>query len=406
MKKFSLFKVLSIFAIAAAGAVAVGVGLSAKSVGVANAADGDPADYYIVGKGSFSTQDWSTSGGVRMVAHGSDKGAIYHQLLTEGDVFKGRHATNDWWYGYSDISGGKDLFGEAVYGNVLYEVTGTGWDGASWTSSTQTGAPSYVEKGTTFPVYIKISNSSWIQSNAKTGFRSYTDDTGVVYVGKKISGSYGTSGYVVKVDVPVSALNYGFQIVRLNSTASEGATYVNKNYIWNYSNTCESNAEGTQGKFQSNTNIYVKTTAYYDIYLGSDSKFYIGDAITNWANDYLHMQDYDKGGSEGSTKGSGLCTSYYSVAKEHLLAMGSGAVSYFSSNTGSKYTAALARYNEWARINNDSTPFENNGSGSLVLNRPFDILGSSDMTITIVVISLASVSAVAGLFFIRKRKHI
>ncbi len=379
-------------------ATTVGVGAIAgfgvnKSLKAAKAENGDPADYYLVGEGSFATADWTTAGGVRMVTHDMDLGVVYHQLLTEGDVFQGRHATNEWWYGYSDIIDGRNFFGETVSGNVLYDIKGTIFDNAYWSPSTQDGAPNYIEKGTTFPVYIKVSNDDWASANAKFGFRSYNDDTGTVYVGTKISGEYGTSGLVVRVNVPVVALNYGFQIVRLNSTAVEGTTYANKDYIWTFSSTCESNGEGTQGKFQTNLNkVYVKTTGYYDIYLaGEPGKFYIYDSIQQWINSYMHMD----------ANVTNQCMTYYGDAKTALLALGSDAVTHFSSNAGSKYTAALARYNAWAAARGDANPFTNGGVGSRAIA---SINESNSKANAIILVSAISLVSIGGFFFLRKRK--
>ena len=116
------------------------------------------------------------------------------------------------------------------------------------------------------------------------------------------------------------------------------------------------------------------------------------------------MEDYDKGGQIGSTKGTGLCTTYYFEAKAALLALGEGAVAHFSSNAGGKYTDALARYNEWARINQDASPFASTGSGSrIVASKASE--SAYYVPVTIIATSIAVVSILGAALMIKRRKE-
>ena len=129
--------------------------------------------------------------------------------------------------------------------------------------------------------------------------------------------------------------------------------------------------------------------------------FQIEDVVQVWIDTYMHMSDYDKDGELGSTKGTGLCSGYYDLAKPALLALGSDAVTHFSGDTASKYTAALARYNEWARIKKDANPF-NSGDASNVIKVSET---NNNTTIAIVAVSAISLIAIGSFFFIRKKKE-
>lgn len=126
------------------------------------------------------------------------------------------------------------------------------------------------------------------------------------------------------------------------------------------------------------------------------------DLIISWADDYLYMQDPTFNGN-----GSGRCKtdSLYLTAKRALIALGSSLVNDFQNNTGSKYTAQLARYNAWAAANGDTSPFA--GNDIVPAQEAAVVLANSNSgTAAIVaIVSVITLSAVAGYFMLRKRKE-
>ena len=222
--------------------------------------------YYAIG--TFSS--WGTNSTYQFEAtEDSNEGKLGGVSLTAGDAFRAAANTSSWTNqkGYSDIysgCGAYSNFDRAVYGNIQFTISGSNWDSADFSAGTYAGASTYAA-ASSFPVYIKVTNSNWYSDNAKFGYRSFS---GNVYVGTKVSGSYGSNNVTVRCDVPSSEFEYGFQICRMNSSCSEGTKYTNN--IWNYSNNVESNGTGTKGRFNySDNNIYVKTTGKYVIYATS-----------------------------------------------------------------------------------------------------------------------------------------
>ena len=124
------------------------------------------------------------------------------------------------------------------------------------------------------------------------------------------------------------------------------------------------------------------------------------DLVQDWIDEYMFMDDASFDGN-----GTGKCISdnLYITAKRALVALGSENVTKFSTNEGSKYTAALARYNEWARINGDTKPFE----GNEIVRAQLNIYGTNSNVIVIALVAstIIAISFAGVLISIRKRKH-
>ena len=112
-----------------------------------------------------------------------------------------------------------------------------------------------------------------------------------------------------------------------------------------------------------------------------------------------------------SEQDTGTCKStgndYYLTAKTALASLSGSERSAFENNTGSKYTEALKRYKAWASACGDKQPF--NGGTSIVLSSRTSLLGSAsdsaNAAVIITIVSVISLSAVAGFFLLRKRKE-
>ena len=129
------------------------------------------------------------------------------------------------------------------------------------------------------------------------------------------------------------------------------------------------------------------------------------DNVYGFISNYMKMGDTSLAGDgNGACKDSG----YYLNAKIALNDLTSGEKSAFQNNTGSKYTAALARYNKWAVANNDAAPFDGYDEVHTTLRSAsvFATTETSNTVAIIVIVSITSVGAIAGYFFIRKRRVI
>ena len=126
----------------------------------------------------------------------------------------------------------------------------------------------------------------------------------------------------------------------------------------------------------------------------------------NFADKYLYMNTYDQGGSHGSTNGSGYCKDdsdqhYYSDAKTAY-----GKLTTEQKNEFAKLTAAVTRMQDWATANGETfdpsaKTFTQNSKAIA-----FSIVGeSANVSAIIIIVSLVSLTAIGGYFFIRKRKE-
>ena len=125
--------------------------------------------------------------------------------------------------------------------------------------------------------------------------------------------------------------------------------------------------------------------------------------------EYLHMTSY--------TSNLGYCNDsenhYYLTAKaayNDLIYGNSARESLWSSD--SEFAAAKARYEMWAVKNNDAAPYDGNDTVVSKINSNLSrtILGSvvgenSNTIAIIVIISLVSVTAIGGYFFIKRREE-
>ena len=122
------------------------------------------------------------------------------------------------------------------------------------------------------------------------------------------------------------------------------------------------------------------------------------DLVQDWIDEYMHMDDPDY---EGDGKGYCKSQNTYATAKSALLALGETLVQKFATDEDGKYTAALARYNEWARINHDSKPFEDDFTFMVLYKTPFNINNGG----FVIIIASLSITAIAvGLYFILRKK--
>ena len=130
------------------------------------------------------------------------------------------------------------------------------------------------------------------------------------------------------------------------------------------------------------------------------------DNLNTFQNNSLKMDSYDVGGTHGSTGGNGSCESYYLPAKAAFNDLSEAEQQLFK--TSSEYSAAKQRYEDWATANRDGAPYDGNDDIQTLLSARVlpNIIGTGSNTVAIIVIiSMISITATGGYFFIRKRKE-
>ncbi|MBQ7250967.1 MAG: starch-binding protein [Bacilli bacterium] len=243
------------------------VGGTAKWIGNGEKATGSwgtlgKSSYYLVGKGSFASSNWSTAGGIRLdmnAENPSDLGMLKHQYLTAGDAFT--LSTGSVHKNFTNFGSGSlkwPAFTEGVKGNFQatvkespsFEYNGT-WSG---TGSTSDPLPFY---NTKFFIYVDNWSSDW-----------YNDQVAVTNTSRN---------YVVKASKVsgetrcwVATINLG-NFNKVCVCRSDGTT----SGIWNYDSTGTNISSFYFGSGISYRPIYVNTSGYYDIYLTSGGEIYI-----------------------------------------------------------------------------------------------------------------------------------
>ena len=126
-------------------------------------------------------------------------------------------------------------------------------------------------------------------------------------------------------------------------------------------------------------------------------------AVHDFINTNMHMNDY--------TESLGYCNDnehhYYLTAKQQYNALTDNQKVAFQQNAS--YTDARERYLAWAGFNNDAAPYDGNDTVVSKIHESASFLevanNSNNTTIIITVISVLSLTALGGFFFIKKRKE-
>lgn len=253
-----------------------GAWVGAKSLNsVSNGTDAAyDSSLYLVG----TNTNWDTNKIQLQQSDGdpSDKGMARGVSFTAGDIFRISNPTSGWNvnYGYPSLNSGSSAyssFDRYVKGNLMYTISTGGVSKGTYASGT------VIMCASNFTIYLTA--NSWWSDSCHFGFRSFNNST--VYVGTKVTGSYGTPGVVIRFDLDNDALDGGFQFVRIPTSKAEGAKITNySDTIHNYSSNVCDDADATLALFTEGTddNIYVKTTGAYDVYLNNSGAIYINAA--------------------------------------------------------------------------------------------------------------------------------
>ena len=143
------------------------------------------------------------------------------------------------------------------------------------------------------------------------------------------------------------------------------------------------------GAYESSKTLAIYIDVTYNVQLFVDNYMEMTNDDYD-TEEYVGLCDAEDG--EGNTP--------YSLAKEALLALGSDYISEFQGN--STFNDAQARYEKWARANHDNSPYAvTSGNGRI------NILGGGDTamnSVAVAIISVTSLVAIGGYFFLRKKK--
>lgn len=208
-------------------------------------------------------------------------------------------------------------------------------------------------------------------------------------------------------------LNLTSSIERASSWifAQEDSNLIIRN-VQNYERKLAATTSGTPavGRFACYQNLSesVVTPTFVEIEEVKTDKEYVQDFVDL----YMHMTDYDQGGTVGSTNGSGWCKdgqhSYYLTAKAGFNRLTPAQQSLFQSD--SDFDLAQARYEAWAEANNDGAPYDGNDTvvTTLHTNNIMSITLNNNGTttiMTIVIIAIVMTTSTGAIFLLRKKKE-
>ena len=355
MKKI-LFGVAALGLLGLAGA---GLGLKAQDA-IEAKADGT---YYLVGSGSFKGEGdiFSIASGVETNAIGSDLAVLKKQLLTEGDIFK--LTDGSVWKGYDNY---KDRV-DANFANTALDIVGgqitcnfecqpSWWGNSSCYTRIETS-------GSPIDAHNQIQNMG--SNSGKVTF--YSDCTRISFYRYNATEEFNKGEFYV--DLSDVTWDHSLNFYVFDNSGGRGASKDNAD-------------EGT--------NIRVKRTSYYNLYVNYEGNLYINDTVQEWIGNYMHMD----------SEVEGQCVTYYPEAKAALLELGSDIIGRFRSDAS--YEDALERYTNWAAARNDATPFAV-GLGDAKAVQSIDGAGANAI-LTIAVSTVGAILLGGVLIIARKRR--
>ncbi len=124
------------------------------------------------------------------------------------------------------------------------------------------------------------------------------------------------------------------------------------------------------------------------------------EVVAKFVEDYMHMDDYDSSLSGVGTNACLGADGYYVKARTALLSLTAEQIELF--RTDEQFASAKARYEAWAKINGDASPYE----GTFTASAAARINNDDHAEYWIVAgISVAAIAGAAAMFFLRKKKE-
>lgn len=367
MKKVGLIKLLVGLTLAASGAFVVGSALSNKKAEVADAVDSlssfskvyrftSPASYwgdtcYVHAWGSSTTANNTEWPGINITSNSS-----YNESDRKMFVF----ATNVTDYQY------------------LIFHNNSGYQTENITISSNTAW--YLDNGDDHHA------SSWSPSNVTYYFYDFANafNGSPTCKGQQSGGGLDSGSYLAMTKVNYTSNIYSISLDSAfdkfeikNGATTTGVQWINKNrahsYCWNVKG----------DTYWSDDNLWVKAH--------------------DWVYNTMHIRDIasTNNSDTGACKGA---NGYYNKAKSAFNNLNfSSKLSYVD-----EYAAAQSRFSAWATANEETATW--NGTNLSISNAKISILPSTNIENTntiaiIVIISLVSVTAIGGYFFIKKRQE-
>ena len=289
---------------------------------------------------------------------------------------------------------------------------------SSYCTVTVTKGPivKYIASSSVTDRYAKMGNAYFeVDYSADTTYYGYETERGAQFgSGQHNAGTitfetidlaFATSNLRVVVNASHSGDGQGLDLhVNLGNTQIGDATSLTKvatEYEFEYAGSGSSTVDLSNRITISMTNnkgaLFVKSIKIYADYYGSK--------LDTFCTESLRMNSYDEGGSQGSTGGNGSCKTWWNDVSTAYSGLSDGQKYIFCND--SAYENARLRFSEWARLNNHSFNIE---SGVLTQNPYVNLInifkGKNTNTVAIIVIiSMVSVTAIGGYFFLRKREE-
>ena len=280
---------------------------------------------------------------------------------------------------------------------------------------------------TEVPTYSEVTNYSALYEGAKViivsgdvafgafNVGSYGEEVTPEFTNDIVTDANGATEFTIRIFGNKFGLQFGSYYLALNGDNNQvhRNNTLNSAGAWEKDNTGIHSpvgnrylryCTGTPNKFICNTS-------------GNECSLYISDKSSNTASSkaetfayrYLHMRDYL--GVEGEN-GSGYCKStsdgglnYFNDAATAYATLCSDAESASIIASFKSNNAAVKRFQDWAKANGKTINLDTGEVSTASGLNP--LVSSSEKTnaiATIVIISMTSVGAIAGYFFIRKRR--
>ena len=290
-------------------------------------------------------------------------------------------------------------------------------------------AISTVTVGTRYAMVANLSSTDFELTGINTGgtypygsATNYDANPSNAFPVRVVNGLYAhTVALEVEIDSTTKYLSYDKNDVNNNLTA---VTSIDRSACWIFAEedselvirnvdvygrklaaTTTTNNNVTTGRFAcyQNLSATVITPTFVEIVESKTDKQYVQDFVDL----YMHMSDY--------TDNKGWCSdgehAYYLTAKAgyNELIYGNATRENLFQND-SDFAAAKARYEAWAGFNNDADPYDGYNTVHTPLQSakilPSIIDGNTGTTVSIIVIiSMVSLTAIGGYFFLKKRKE-
>lgn len=291
-------------------------------------------------------------------------------------------------------------------GTATITVTTTDGGYTDTLNVTVSGAPSTTQR------YILNGVSSNLPTSYPTG-STYNSQNVVFYANLVM---YSTSYYQIQIQKNAAALYYnltsmGADIVSLTINISNYASAATDFNVYMGTTVNPSSGSALTPSVSNLSYTYtpgVSGSRYFAISGSTTATTYINSIVVNFgaSETAATAANYVLGISPDINSSKGYCLGYggnYQLAKAIVSSLTTAELTTFQTSTDTTITSARTRYEFWASVYGDSTPYNvtYGGSQSLLLNNT-----SNNIILIISIISVSMIIATGGYFFLRKKKEV